>query len=98
MYCPGFSIKLKNLILKMCDRHNTISYFTYTENRKVKHSGFLSLKGSNSFALTELYYFWYVITQVITSSNPWISLVFSLSAGIPVIIPAGQMAFTVSGL
>ena len=45
MYCPGFSIKLKNLILKMCDRHNTISYFTYTENRKVKHSGFFFFKG-----------------------------------------------------
>lgn len=43
-------------------------------------------------------FFGMLIPLIITTSNPWISLVFSLSAGIPVIIFAWLLAFTVSGI
>ena len=43
-------------------------------------------------------YFGMLIPLILTTSEPWLSLVFSLSAGIPVIIFAWLLAFTVSGV
>lgn len=43
-------------------------------------------------------YFAMLIPLIITTSSPWLSLPFSLSAGIPVVIFAWLLAFTVSGV
>ena len=43
-------------------------------------------------------YFGTLIPLILTTSSPWLSLVFSLSAGIPVVIFAWLLAFTVSGV
>jgi len=43
-------------------------------------------------------YFGMLIPLVLTTSSPWLPLVFSLAAGIPVVIFAWLLAFTVSGV
>ena len=43
-------------------------------------------------------YFAMLIPLIITTNSPWLSLPFSLSAGIPVVIFAWLLAFTVSGV
>jgi len=43
-------------------------------------------------------YFGMLIPLVITASSPWLSLIFSLSAGLPIILFAWLLAFTVSGI
>jgi cytochrome c-type biogenesis protein len=43
-------------------------------------------------------YFGMLVPLVINTSSPWLSLVFSLSAGIPIVIFAWLLAFAVSGV
>ncbi|MDF1574807.1 MAG: aromatic aminobenezylarsenical efflux permease ArsG family transporter [Bacteroidales bacterium] len=43
-------------------------------------------------------YFAMLIPLIITTASPWLSLPFSLAAGIPVVIFAWLLAFTVSGV
>jgi cytochrome c-type biogenesis protein len=43
-------------------------------------------------------YFGMLMPLVLTTSSPWLPLVFSLAAGIPIVIFAWLLAFTVSGV
>lgn len=43
-------------------------------------------------------YFGMLIPLIISTSNPWLSVVFSFSAGIPIVIFAWLIAFAVSGV
>jgi cytochrome c-type biogenesis protein len=52
--------------------------------------GFFPYRGTRFFAM--------LIPLIIASGSPWLSLPFSLSAGIPVVIFAWLLAFTVSGV
>ncbi len=43
-------------------------------------------------------YFAMLIPLIITTNSPWLSLPFSLAAGLPIVIFAWLLAFTVSGV